>query len=379
MPRVRLTQTFVERVPLGADGKQTLYFDTETKGFGLLVSRATKSWVVQRDIDGRSKRITLGRADVVRAEEARRRARAALDVMAQGTLPVAVPTLKDALSAHRDALVRRKASPLTIRDHDTVARLHLAPLLDRRLDMITPEELYRLHVKVTDRAGPYAANRVIRVVRAAWNTARRRLPKVVPLPEVGAVEWNKETRRREPIAWTELPAWFKRVHGLSWVMRDYMLFVLLTGLRRRDASAIRWEEIDWRAGTLYRPAPKGGADRAFTIPLSRKALAVLRLRRMTNSRLLPASPWAFPTRSRDGKKVIPLQEPGGNGLPSPHRLRDTYATAALEAGVDLFTRKVLMNHALSGTDVTEGYQRPSLEHLRRAQETITSYLWARLL
>jgi integrase len=380
VPKAKLTQTFAERVPLGADGKQTLYFDTETRGFGLLVSRTTKSWVVQRDVNGRSKRVTLGRADVIRAEEARRRARAALDAMATtGAVPTPAPTLRDALSAHRDALVRRKCSTLTIRDHDTAARLHLGLLLDRRLDAITPDDVFRLHMKVTDRAGPYAANRTIRVLRAAWNTARRRLPKVVPMPEVGAVEFNKERRRREPVPWAELPEWRARVRQLSWVMRDYMLFVLLTGLRRRDASEIRWSEVDFKAGTLHRPAPKGGADRAFTIPLSRRAIAVLRLRRLQNQVLFGSpTPWAFPTRSRDGKKVIPLQEPGGDGLPSPHRLRDTYATAALEAGVDLFTRKILMNHAISGGDVTEGYQRPSLEHLRKAQEKVTAFLWARL-
>lgn len=380
MPRARLTQTFAERVPLAADGKQTLYFDTETRGFGLLVSRTTKSWVVQRDVNGRSKRVTLGRADVIRAEEARRRARTALDAMATtGAVPTPAPTLRDALSAHRDALVRRKCSALTIRDHDTAARLHLGLLLDRRLDAITPDDVFRLHMKVTDRAGPYAANRTIRVLRASWNTARRRLPAVVPVPAIGAVEWNKQTRRREPIPWANLAAWYAQVSRMSWVRRDYLLFVLLTGLRRRDAAEIRWSDIDWAAGTLHRPAPKGGADRAFTIPLSRKALAVVRLRRMTNPRLFGSpTPWAFPTRSRDGRKVIPIQEPGGDGLPSPHRLRDTFATAALEAGVDLFTRKTLMNHALSGTDVTEGYQRPSLEHLRRAQEAITAFLWTRL-
>jgi len=54
-------------------------------------------------------------------------------------------------------------------------------------------------------------------------------------------------------------------------------------------------------------------------------------------------------------------------LPSPHRLRDTFATAAHEARVHPLDLKILMNHALpAADDVTLGYIRPSIEHLRVA-------------
>jgi len=52
-------------------------------------------------------------------------------------------------------------------------------------------------------------------------------------------------------------------------------------------------------------------------------------------------------------------------FPSAHRLRDTFASAAHETGVDPLSLKVLMNHALpSAGDVTEGYIRPGVGHLR---------------
>jgi len=38
-----------------------------------------------------------------------------------------------------------------------------------------------------------------------------------------------------------------------------------------------------------------------------------------------------------------------------------------------------MNHALSGGDVTEGYIRPSTEHLRQAAEQIAQFLSARMV
>lgn len=65
-------------------------------------------------------------------------------------------------------------------------------------------------------------------------------------------------------------------------------------------------------------------------------------------------------------------------FPSPHRLRDTFASAAHEAGVDWDDLKVLMNHALpSSGDVTAGYVPVSVEHMVAATEKITASCWRR--
>ena len=42
---------------------------------------------------------------------------------------------------------------------------------------------------------------------------------------------------------------------------------------------VRWEHVDCEAGTIHRPKPKGGEDRAFTVPLSEEVLGILRRRR----------------------------------------------------------------------------------------------------
>ena len=39
--------------------------------------------------------------------------------------------------------------------------------------------------------------------------------------------------------------------------------------------------------------------------------------------------------------------------------------------------KILMNHALPAGDVTEGYIRPSVEHLRESAERIAAFLMER--
>src|SRR6185312_3011493 len=101
-------------------------------------------------------------------------------------------------------------------------------------------ECRELHAKLTKSAGPYVANRVLRHVRAAWNTAAKEHD--LPVNPTVAVHWNKEERRQEPIAWSKLPGWKtivttlepividgERVGARAGVRGDYQMFMLLTG------------------------------------------------------------------------------------------------------------------------------------------------------
>lgn len=59
MAKLKLTKAAVEKVPLTVKG-QEVYWDTDLKGFGLLVGMNTKSFVVQTNIKGKAVRVTLG-------------------------------------------------------------------------------------------------------------------------------------------------------------------------------------------------------------------------------------------------------------------------------------------------------------------------------
>jgi integrase len=266
---------------------------------------------------------------------------------------------------------------------------HLADWLDRPLATLRRLEVAERHELLTDRAGPWLANRVMQQLRAVHNTAARRDESVPPQNPVIAVTFNRLRRRRQPIPWAELPAWSGRVARLpNPVRRDLQRFLLLTGLRSLDARSVRWEHLDPAAGTLHRPRPKGGEDRAFTVPLAAVVLELLERRRADNPDFLgePDAGWAFPARDRAGR-VTHVAEPKEQRLvegrkvpwlPSPHRLRDTFATAAHEARVHPLDLKLLMNHALPAEDdVTMAYIRPSVEHLRGAAEAVAGFLVGR--
>jgi len=295
------------------------------------------------------------------------------------------PTLAEAIELHLRAMRARCCAARSMEAfHEECAR-HLARWLERPLTALSRHEVATRHEELSESSGPYLANRVMQQFRAVYNTAARRFESLPATNPVIAVTFNKVRRRRQPIPWNELPAWQRRVAGLANpVRRDLQRLLLFTGLRSLDARTIRREHVDLAAGTLHRPKPKGGEDRAFTIPVAKTVLALLERRLHENT---ADGGWIFPARDRQGRvtHVVEAKEQRYVGtrkvayLPSPHRLRDTFATAAHESRVHPLDLKVLMNHALpAADDVTLGYIRPSVEHLRGSVETIAAFLEERL-
>jgi len=394
----KFTESSVAKASLPPDGKPSiLHWDTEVRGFGLRVGQTgARSFIAQRDIRGRTRRVTLGKWPTFRVAQAREWAREQVFKMACGEDPAEVRraeeargvTLNDAIEMHASAMRAKRCAPKSISSIREELDRHVADWLARPLASLTRNECAERHERITREAGPYSANRVMTSLRACYNTAARRFEELSDSPPTVGVTFNKVRRRREPIPWADLPDWFERVQSIgNPVRRDLQLFILLTGLRATDAKTVRFEHVDFEAGTLHRPKPKGGEDRAFTVPVAREVLDLLRRRRDENHVLYGDDRgWAFPSTDMAGR-VSHVAQPkeqryDGEGrkvgyLPSPHRLRDTFATAGHEARIHPMDLKVLMNHALPSGDVTSGYIRPSVEHLRESAEQVAAFLLAR--
>ena len=383
----------------GKPVKDLIYWDLESSGFGVRVGRPrdggepVRTFILQRDIHGRTRRVTIGRWPNWRVADARERARELTVQMDKGIDPNAEKrekaahgvTLGEAIEYHQAAMRAKRCAPNSIEAVREECERHLGDWLGRPLASITRNECAQRHERISEDAGPYSANRVLQSLRAVYNTAARRFEELPETPPTVGVTFNKVRRRREPVPWGQLPGWWARVEGIANpIRRDLQRFILFTGLRATDATTVRWEHVDFEARTLHRPKPKGGEDRAFTVPVSEYVLAILRRRRDENAALFPDDKgWVFPSTDIKGRVAHVAQakeqrydEVGRKVgyLPSPHRLRDTFATAGHEARLHPMDLKVLMNHTLPAGDVTEGYIRPSVEHLRESAERIAEFL-----
>lgn len=403
-------------VPPPADGKakDALFFDDrgDPPGFGIRVGREkpdgsppTRTWVLQLDVRGKTRRWSLGRFPTLDLEAAREVARQHYITVKKGEDPAEqkrardaqAVTLAKAVEHHVARMLTRGDQPRSVQDMRGDAERYFgrvkggADWLDRELRSLTRLDCLELHARFSAERGKYAANRALRMLRAVYNTATR-IYDNLPSNPVVSVEFNPEDRKRSPLKYESLPAFWRAIGEIKNPVRaDLVRLLMLTGLRSLDCRSIRFEEVNLGTepmafgdvlippGCIHRPSPKGGTKKHFTIPLPEAALAIIRRRRDDNPKLALAGPWVFPTIGRDGK-VTHVHNTEEDTLHeafaySPHRLRDLWITASTECGVQMIHTKALANHSLpSSGDVTVGYVRPSIEALREATEKVARFL-----
>ncbi|QDL38790.1 tyrosine-type recombinase/integrase [Rhodoferax sediminis] len=381
---VKLTKTAVDNAqPLVIDGvpRQRLYLDTELKGFGLCVGARTKTFFTQRDMNGKTVRVTIGRYGVYIVAQAREEARELLIRMTKGINPnrekeqrrTASMTFGEALTMHLDSNKRR--SERTIHDYRYLAEQYLSDWLGRPLIEFTRKDCRDRHQKIGIDHGPYAANTAFRVFRAAYNSALKVHEELGVNPTI-AVDWFPEERRKAAIPSVDLAAWFREVLALpNPVRRDYLLFVMLTGLRRQNAASVRWSDVDWANRALLVPSPKSG--RPFQLPLSDLLLDLLKGRQgcEQTKTVFADSPWIFPADGKTGHISEPREDFGVSF--TIHGLRNTFITVAESLDISPYAIKMLVNHSTPDKqDVTAGYITPELERLRKPMQQITDRLRA---
>ena len=248
---------------------------------------------------------------------------------------------------------------------------HLASLKDRPLGSITPPEIDALHNRI---AGKAVANAAIKVFRLLYNWAAARDDSLPRNPcRLRKGEWHPTTPKRRPIPPERLADFYSAVQTLPPMLKDYVLLLLFTGMRRREAAALRWSEIDFTRQAITLPAARTKTRKVLEIPMSDVVHDLLVARRQ-----LGDGTFVFPSYGRSGHlehvgaAVKVLREKIAFEF-SVHDLRRTFITIAEALDISPYAIKALVNHAL-GTSVTEGYIQMSVQRLRGPAQQVADRL-----
>lgn len=390
MPKLKLTKTNIDRVAKPGDGT-VLYFDTETKGFGLRVTASgAASFIAQGMVSGarQEARLTVGPYGVFTVDQARDVAREHLRTMRMGVDPRDLKKQDEALKVTLSAVVSdyvARPGKLKASTRAAIER-HLATTFKEwaQLPILSiTEEMCRTRYKEIAEKGlsgerkggsPGQANQGFDILRALINYAARqfrradgkpliqhnptevlgdhrvklkpRTTRYIPKDKVGEV-WSTLTKARA-----------NALYGTERTSADLVMYLLLSGARIDEAASLTWsnvhivdEEVEcwWRITDRKR-----GED--VKMPLSSQAVALLKTRKPVED-----SPFVFASNTKKGYMDQPratlekVAKVAGLHL-SAHDLRRTFTNVALGVcRIEKFRTDLLTGHKPKSDDVTASH------------------------
>ena len=280
---MRLTKAVLDKAQYEGDGtERCALWDAEIPGLGLRVyPSGRKAFILMyRNRYGQKRLATLGTYGVLPLPQARDKARLLLADVLGGQDPV-VERAQDRAGATMKTLcneyLERHAKQLKKSWSEDERRIKAHLELEwgnLKVAAITRADVARLHQRIGAKR-KYEANRTLALLSKMFNLARvwGFLPEGAANPAVG-IEYYREEKRDRWVKAGEMPDLFDSIKQEENVyVRSALLLYLLTGARKNELLAARWEDIDTERAEWRLPETKQG--RPHVIPLSGPALEIL--------------------------------------------------------------------------------------------------------
>ena len=366
--------------------KKRRYFirDTKLEGFWIRIfPSGTKSYGIttRKGGVGKPKQTTIGRCDLIEFEDAKATARKFLKaIKLDGVNPkelikeesVKNKTLLDLVSDYVE-LRKGYLATFTINDYSTRITNRMKSLSTKPVVELTKDEIVGWW-----KSCPKTRSDVI-----AFNYARKVCSVAVADMYIHFNPFNiaKEIIGQFPaikerdtlVDKSELPSFFNAFleasNQIKETIRDYLVFILVTGKRKGEVEQLCWDDVDFKKGTITLTKTK--TKKIDVVPMTDFLFLLLNKR---NEAWDKDDKWVFPSHYKDGAHITnpykSLAKIEGFKL-SPHDFRRTFATATRELGIKNEDLSTLLNH--SKRDVTEGYVFASLGYKEKNLDAIFDY------
>ncbi len=285
--------------------------------------------------------------------------------------------------AFGDYLETRSLKPRTIEDYRRAMEVSLFDWKGKRVVDITRDMVVRRHKKLGDKIGKAQANQVMRFLRSLMNYCAGAyedsngdpLIKYNPVARLSKIKaWYKVPRRQTEIKGHELAAWYKAVEELrSEGVKDYLLLLLFSGLRKSEGLKLKKADIDLKDRTFVIHDPKN--SQPLKLPLPKYLFKILERRVKRDD----VSDFVFPGPGATGHLMEPKKSIARVIEQSKvqfclHDLRRFFITTAEGLDISSFAIKRLVNHAIDAGNVTDGYISRDVERLRKPMQKIEDHI-----
>lgn len=377
------TKPKLESLPCPESGERVTYHDSHKNAAGLQLRHTStaKAFFIQKRIDGKPERMTIGHFPDVSIENARKEAARLTALIADGINPnndvralKTETTLQELFNNFLEHRRNRRGAYLSERTKQGYRYdfgLYLGKWGNRKLSQFKDTDFGRLHADI-GKNHPVTANRVIALASSLFSYAGEQKLFKGANPAQGIRKYQENKRDRFLQA-DELPAFFQSLaEEANGTLRDYFLIALLTGARRSNVLAMQWREVNLDRAEWRIPVTKNGT--AQTVTLSPQAVEILKGRIGCND------VWVFPGTGKTGHIMEPkkawkrvLERAGIDDL-RIHDLRRTLGSWQAKSGASLVIIGKSLNHQSPST--TAIYARLDQDPVRESVNKATDAMMA---
>lgn len=366
---MRLSEKTIKTLNPPAKGNRITY-DEELPGFGLRVTAAgAKAFVLTYWLDGRQRRLTVGRWPTWNATGARERAKALRRQIDSGEDPLAekkqrreAPTVSDIA---REYLARHSVKKKTGHlDKEYINRDILPEWGHLKAADLERREIVAVVERKAVGGAPIAANKLLSTIKGMLNWAvENEYLEVNPAARVKAPgdkqardRWLNEAEIRA--VWTKLDT-----AKMQPEYRTALRMILASGQRPGEVLSAEWREIDVDNALWVIPAAKSKNGKQQTVPLSKTALALLKPLPRGVRWLFPGAKGSHLTVKGMSNAVLMNREHFGIPRWTPHDCRRSTATHLAKLGVSRLIIERVLNH--TDRTVTATYDQHSYDDQKR--------------
>lgn len=280
--------------------------DSKTPGLRLLVyPTGGKIFILFKRINGKQKRLKIGRYPDVSVEQARKKAIELKSIIALGGDPEEKKrslknelTFRELYQKYYDGhAVKFTKNP---KHNKQMLEFHIFPKVgNSKLRDITKEKIIRLHTDMGENRGKGTANRVIHVVSAVFNYGIKNNVYDGTNPCTGLKKYKINSRDRF-LNHEELKLFFTAIEEETQLFRDFFSLLLYTGARKSNVLSMKWVDIDFNLKRWRIPEHQSKNKDVNIVLLSDVAIEILKRRYQQDKIEKLSSLFVFPGESKEG-------------------------------------------------------------------------------
>lgn len=290
-----------------------------------------------------------------------------------------------------------KIRPTTQLGYESRIRLHIVPEIGNiPLNKLTQNDLQQFYARLkkngrkslTERFGEGLSDRMVRMCHATCRTALEKAVQdglIRTNPAIGCKLPPKRAREMQVLDRDELQRFLIQAQAEGYY--ELFLLDLATGLRRGELMALQWDDLDFETGVLNvnKQVYQVNGELQFSEPKTKNSIRKIVLpssvvevlkeyKKTVNSR------WMFPSPVKEDRPLTPgvvrkrlqlILEHAGCKHVRFHDLRHTFATLALQNGMDVKTLSAMLGHVSAATTldiythITDDMQRTAAANIDR--------------